>query len=77
MLACLMVACGELATMESTERRSEILQSLTPLGNRVVAKLIKVNQLTDDQVGKAGQTFADMLYDAARNMTRPEKAGTD
>src|SRR5690349_5911452 len=60
-IACLMVACGEVAAMQDRARRSEILESLTPLGNRVVAKLVSVNELTAGD----GQTLADMLYESA------------
>jgi hypothetical protein len=69
-LACLMVAWGEVAAMQSSARRSEILDSLTPLGNHVVAKLLAVNELTKDASGGTGQTFAEMLYDSVRK-TRP------
>ena len=65
-LACLMVAWGEVAAMGDGARRAEILESLTPLGRRVVAKLITVSDLTATETGAAGQKLSDMLYAAAR-----------
>src|SRR5262245_24170964 len=52
-LACLMVAWGEVAAMESDERRAEILQSLTPIGNRVVAKLRSLAQPGQAEAGES------------------------
>lgn len=65
-IACLMVAWGEMAAMQSQARRSEILDSLTPLGSRVVARLMQVNELTASEAGDKGETLADMLFQASR-----------
>jgi hypothetical protein len=64
-LACLMVAWGEVAAMQNSERRAKLLDSLTPLGNRLVAKLMTVNELPKDVAGETGQTLADVLFASA------------
>src|SRR5262245_49986618 len=63
-LACLLVAWGEVAAMQDGERRAEILDSLTPLGNRVVGKLMAINNAADAAAGEGEQSFADLLYES-------------
>ena len=63
-LACVLVAWGELATMQDPIRREQVITSLGPLGKRVVDKLLAVSRETNERAGSAGQTLAEMLYEA-------------
>jgi hypothetical protein len=63
-LACILVALGELAAMEDAARRDEIIASMGPLGRRVVNKLLVVSRETSERAEAAGQTLAEMLTEA-------------
>jgi hypothetical protein len=63
-LACVLVAWGELATMQDGIRRDEIIGSLGGLGDRVVRKILAVNVESNEKAESAGQTLAEMLYEA-------------
>ena len=71
-LACLLVAWGELAAMQDVRRRDDILGSLTPLGDRVVRKLLALNEQTTTRASEAGQSVVDMLYEAIREGSAEE-----
>ena len=63
-LACLLVAWGELAAMQDGKRRDEILASLTGLGKSTVNKLLAVARQADTQAAESGQSHVDILFDA-------------
>jgi hypothetical protein len=63
-LACLLVAWGELAAMEDTKWRDDIIASQSGLGRRVVGKLLAASRETTAQAEASGQSLVDLLYDA-------------
>ena len=63
-LACVMVAWGELAAMQNVKRQAEIVSSLGELGKRVVAKLAAATGDLNERAQSQGQTLVEMLYEA-------------
>jgi hypothetical protein len=63
-LACLLVAWGELAAMQDGKWRDDIVASLSGLGRRVVAKLLAASRETNAQAEATGQSLVEMLYEA-------------
>jgi hypothetical protein len=71
-LACLLVAWGELAAMQDGQRRDEIVGSLTTLGRRVVGKLLAVNEQMTARAESTGQSVVDILLQAVSEGTAEE-----
>jgi hypothetical protein len=71
-LACLLIAWGELAAMQDSQRRDEIVGSLTTLGRRVVGKLLAANEQMATRAESTGQSVVDVLLEAVREGTAEE-----
>jgi hypothetical protein len=63
-LACLLVAWGELAAMQDQKWRDDIIASMSALGRSVVGKLIAASRKTTLEAESSGQSLVDLLYDA-------------
>ena len=63
-LACLLVAWGELAAMQDQRWRDDIIASLSGLGRQVVGKLLVASRKTEAEAEASGQSLVDLLYDA-------------
>jgi hypothetical protein len=72
-LALVMIAWGELATMQDTRRRDEIVDSLSGLGKRVIDRILTANRETRKQAEAAGKSVVEMLYDAVEQGTAVER----
>ena len=68
-LACMLVAWGELAGMQDARRRDDIVGSLGDLGKRVVGKLIAVSGELDARAETTGQSLVELLYEAVADGT--------
>ena len=72
-VALVMTACGELATMQDTRRRDEIVDSLSRLSKRVIERLVRAGRQTTKQAEANGQSVVEMLYDAVDKGTATER----
>ena len=63
-LACLLVAWGELPAMQDQKWRDDIIVSLSGLGRSVVGKLLAASRKTTADAEASGQSLVDLLYDA-------------
>ena len=71
-LACVLVAWGELAAMQDAKRRDDIVSSLGDLGKRAVGKLIAVSSELDARAETKGRSLVELLYDAVADGTAEE-----
>jgi hypothetical protein len=71
-LACVLVAWGELAAMRDERRRDQIVGELDDLGKRVVGKLVAVSGELGGRAQQRGQSLVEMLYDAVDEGTADE-----
>jgi hypothetical protein len=73
-LACLLVAWGEVAAMQDGRRRDDIVNSLGDLSKRVVGKLVAVGGEVGARAKSRGQSLVGLLYDALDEGTAEEMA---
>ena len=71
-LACVLVAWGELAAMHDAKRRDDIVGSLGGLGERVVRKLIAVTGQLESRAETRRQSLVELLYQALADRTAAE-----
>ena len=71
-LACMLVAWGELAAMQDGHRRDEVAGSLGAMGQRVVAKAVALSAEMGARAETEGQSLAEMLYEAVDEGTADE-----
>ena len=63
-VACLMVAWGELAVMRDAKRREEVLSSVEALGRGIVARLMAAGDDMEERQAAEGKSAVDVLKDA-------------
>ena len=63
-VACMLVAWGELAAMQDSKRRDDILATVGGWGRTMVDKLLIVAR--EAQASEAAQSQVDKLYEAVR-----------
>jgi hypothetical protein len=71
-LACMLVAWGELAAMQDAKRRDEVVGSLGDLGKRVVGKLIAVAGEMNERAESKSQSLVQLLYESVADGTAEE-----